>query len=37
MNYEGWFKERLDALCVEGRYRVFADLERNCGWVGWLT
>jgi hypothetical protein len=27
MNYEGWFKERLDALCAEGRYRVFADLE----------
>jgi len=31
MNYEGWFKERLDALCAEGRYRVFADLERRCG------
>jgi 5-aminolevulinate synthase len=31
MNYEGWFKERLDALCSEGRYRVFADLERRCG------
>jgi hypothetical protein len=27
MNYEGWFKERLDALQEEGPYRVFADLS----------
>src|SRR5438309_2918493 len=31
MDYQGFFKERLDALHAEGRYRVFADLERRCG------
>src|SRR5271154_1716802 len=31
MDYEGFFKERLDALRAGGRYRIFADLERRCG------
>jgi 5-aminolevulinate synthase len=31
MDYEGFFRERLDALHAEGRYRLFVDLERRCG------
>ena len=31
MNYERFFSEHLDALHREGRYRVFADLKRRCG------
>src|SRR5580658_9455717 len=31
MDFDSFFKERLEALHSEGRYRVFADLERQCG------
>src|ERR1700749_3717447 len=31
VDYEGYFKQCLGALHAEGRYRVFADLERRCG------
>ena len=31
MNYEGFFRSQIDRLHQEGRYRVFADLERAAG------
>ena len=31
MNYQGFFVDRIDSLKREGRYRVFADLERQAG------
>ena len=31
MDYERFFAERVDALKVEGRYRVFAELARHAG------
>ena len=31
MNFEGLFQQRLEALHREGRYRVFADVKRRCG------
>ncbi len=31
MNYEGFFQSELDGLKEEGRYRIFADLERHRG------
>jgi len=31
MNFDDFFKARVDALHAEGRYRIFADLERRCG------
>src|SRR5213080_3905550 len=30
-DFDSFFKARVDALHAEGRYRVFADLERRCG------
>ena len=31
MDFDNFFRTRVDALHAEGRYRVFADLERRCG------
>src|SRR6266700_3379903 len=31
MDYEGFFKQRLDKLRSKGSYRTFAHLERRCG------
>jgi 5-aminolevulinate synthase len=31
LDYESVFKDALSSLQAEGRYRIFADLERQCG------
>jgi 5-aminolevulinate synthase len=31
MDYESRFRQHLQALHAEGRYRIFADLKRRCG------
>ena len=31
MNFDYLFNTQLDALKKEGNYRIFAELERQCG------
>ncbi|MCG8512462.1 MAG: 5-aminolevulinate synthase, partial [Rhodospirillales bacterium] len=31
MDYEGFFAQKISDLKAEGRYRIFADLERQAG------
>ncbi len=31
MDFEGFFEQQLEALHADGRYRIFADLERHAG------
>jgi 5-aminolevulinate synthase len=31
MDYDTYFREHLESLHLEGRYRIFADLKRCCG------
>ena len=37
MNYEAFFRDQLDGVSREGRYRLFADLERLVGKFPYAT